>query len=447
MPASNFSTIMARSLSKSFPEPRHRASKTEWHRVVAWNSLGERVATSLRQGDPVLVEGTLVSSSYDREYGKPRCSDDFAGGRPSAARANAALRSRFDGKLSRGGPRNRVSRPNLILAAVASLAACVSFGAIARPQSQAQHETEMHPGRIEPRAFSDAAKLSVQNDAASQQLILRLGPVKLPAHSDAEAIAQPRDSTFLIPIDGWLVAYHPALVDAAGAPLPGRLLHHADLWNVARSDLVCPAKEEHIFGAGSELGDWPELPGYGYAVRQGTKTRIGAMFANPTQVSYPGVYLELRIAYRTTAAGALKNVSPMWMSVEECGDSSFTLEPGRSTTTARITIKYPGALLAIAGHLHDYGRDLLIQDLTFMDTLANLVPRTDPSGRLLSIPSVSFADRGGYKLVQGQTLKISAAYDNPTGRFLPEAAMGVAVGYFLPDQDSELASLERHPAR
>jgi single-strand DNA-binding protein len=46
------------------------ASKTEWHRVIAWNSLGERVASSLRQGDHILVEGTLVSSSYEREYGK-----------------------------------------------------------------------------------------------------------------------------------------------------------------------------------------------------------------------------------------------------------------------------------------------------------------------------------------------------------------------------------------
>jgi single-strand DNA-binding protein len=46
------------------------ASKTEWHRVVASNSLGERVAASLRQGDHILVEGTLVSSTYEREYGK-----------------------------------------------------------------------------------------------------------------------------------------------------------------------------------------------------------------------------------------------------------------------------------------------------------------------------------------------------------------------------------------
>jgi len=32
--------------------------------------LGERVAASLHQGDHVLVEGALVSSSYEREYGK-----------------------------------------------------------------------------------------------------------------------------------------------------------------------------------------------------------------------------------------------------------------------------------------------------------------------------------------------------------------------------------------
>lgn len=46
------------------------ASKTEWHRVVAWNTWGECVAGSLHQGDHILVEGTLVSSNYDREYGK-----------------------------------------------------------------------------------------------------------------------------------------------------------------------------------------------------------------------------------------------------------------------------------------------------------------------------------------------------------------------------------------
>jgi single-strand DNA-binding protein len=46
------------------------ASKTEWHRVVAWNSLGKRIAVSFRHGDRILVQGTLVISSYEPEYGK-----------------------------------------------------------------------------------------------------------------------------------------------------------------------------------------------------------------------------------------------------------------------------------------------------------------------------------------------------------------------------------------
>ena len=45
-------------------------SKTEWHRVVAWNGLGEYAATKLRKGDHVYVEGTLVSGTYETEYGK-----------------------------------------------------------------------------------------------------------------------------------------------------------------------------------------------------------------------------------------------------------------------------------------------------------------------------------------------------------------------------------------
>jgi len=45
-------------------------SKTEWHRVVAFNRLGESIADALRKGDHVLVDGQLVSSKYERENGK-----------------------------------------------------------------------------------------------------------------------------------------------------------------------------------------------------------------------------------------------------------------------------------------------------------------------------------------------------------------------------------------
>jgi hypothetical protein len=48
------------------------ASKTEWHRVGAFNRLGEPIADTLHKRDHVLVDGQLVSSNYDRENGKSK---------------------------------------------------------------------------------------------------------------------------------------------------------------------------------------------------------------------------------------------------------------------------------------------------------------------------------------------------------------------------------------
>jgi single-strand DNA-binding protein len=44
--------------------------KVEWHRLVAWNGLGEYAAGKLKKGDHVYIEGTLVSSTYEKEVGK-----------------------------------------------------------------------------------------------------------------------------------------------------------------------------------------------------------------------------------------------------------------------------------------------------------------------------------------------------------------------------------------
>jgi len=47
-------------------------SRTEWHRVVAFNRLGESLADTLHKGDHVLVDGMLVSTKYDHENGKSK---------------------------------------------------------------------------------------------------------------------------------------------------------------------------------------------------------------------------------------------------------------------------------------------------------------------------------------------------------------------------------------
>jgi single-strand DNA-binding protein len=47
------------------------SSKTEWHRIVLFRPLlAERVAQTIKKGAHVLVEGELVSSTYERPNGK-----------------------------------------------------------------------------------------------------------------------------------------------------------------------------------------------------------------------------------------------------------------------------------------------------------------------------------------------------------------------------------------
>ena len=47
------------------------ASKTEWHRVCVFRPrLAEYFATTIKKGAHVLVEGSLVSTTYERRNGK-----------------------------------------------------------------------------------------------------------------------------------------------------------------------------------------------------------------------------------------------------------------------------------------------------------------------------------------------------------------------------------------
>ncbi|HEV2114893.1 MAG TPA: hypothetical protein VGR48_02635 [Terriglobales bacterium] len=290
---------------------------------------------------------------------------------------------------------------------------------------------------------SSTATLAVADNSTTQVLTAKLGPLNLPAHTDHMHAAQPRPQFLKIPFDGWIIAYHPRLVDASGNSIPGRLLHHVAFYNTARPDFVCPNKQEHIFGAGGEMNDWPATPGFGYRVHPGDRIRITSMFYNPTGTSYPAAYLEVRIDYRKTgSAGApLKSVYPTWLDVKGCGDSSYDLKPGRNVATGDVTINYPGILLGVGGHMHDYGQELVLINLSRKQTVASLPSKLDAGGHMVSMPIVLFMKEGGYKVAKGDRMQVTATYQNPTGHPLREGAMGIVVGYFLPADEPQFVRL------
>jgi hypothetical protein len=305
----------------------------------------------------------------------------------------------------------------------------------AAASAQGQHEHMHHPSN---------ATLQVNNDPVAHVLTVRVGPVRLPANADHMQIAQPPALYFRIPVDGWITAYHPRLVDEAGKPEPGRLLHHVAFHNASRPDFLCPNKLEHTFGAGGELNDWPAVPGFGYRVHRGDRMRVTAMFHNPTEDAYLATFLEVRMEYQPTGSGSgLKSVYPAWFDVGSCGNSEYDLPAGPSTRKGKVTLGYSGILLGVGGHMHDYGRRLTLENTTRGEQVARLDSKLDATGHIVSMPIVLFLTRGGYRLQKGDTLETTADYDNPTGHALKNGAMGIVVGYFLPGDDTQLQALHR----
>src|SRR5256884_3434344 len=93
------------------------------------------------------------------------------------------------------------------------------------------------------------------------------------------------------------------------------------------------------------------------------------------------------------------------------------------TTLFRSIVKYDGVLLGVGGHLHDYGRQIVLEDLTRKETAATLDAKVDEKGRLEAVPVKLFVEEGGFKLSAGDVLKTSATYDNPTAKLLRSGAI------------------------
>jgi hypothetical protein len=300
--------------------------------------------------------------------------------------------------------------------------------------AQHQHGSREHK-------LAEGVRTEMWNDWVEKAVIFRLGPIRLPARSDHYATPQPPETFFLMPVDGWVTSYHPRLVDEAEKPVPGRLLHHVAFWNVERPDFLCPNKEEHIFGAGGEMNVWPELAGFGYRVAMRERIRVTTMFHNPTDTHYSAVYLEVRMNYRSVGEGPpLRSVYPAWFDVQECRSSSYSLNSSQNVTRGRFKLPTGGTLLGVGGHLHDFGKQVAIFNTTRNESIAALDARLDEAGRILAMPTQTFAERGGYKLNRGDIVEVTAAYAEGRPH---QDVMGIVVGYFVPEDEKELAQLKK----
>ena len=90
------------------------SSKTEWHRVVLFRPrLAEHVSRAIKKGAHVLVEGSLVSSTYEQANGK--------GKKAKTAKITTwSIRADVVRKLDRGEPEPQASASSSDAAAQSS---------------------------------------------------------------------------------------------------------------------------------------------------------------------------------------------------------------------------------------------------------------------------------------------------------------------------------------
>lgn len=289
--------------------------------------------------------------------------------------------------------------------------------------------------------------ISITVDSARREVVLRAGPFSIatmPAgagHGDHGAHDMAGMETpfqaFDWPVTGWLRGFRIALTDAEGRPLPRRLIHHVNMMNLDRRALLYPAMERTL-AAGQETEDVTLPQAVGFPMSAGMSVGLMAAWANDTGADIEGAYLTVTLLWSPTNLSPRPlDALPLYMDVNYRGagqSDSYDLPAGPSARSYEFTLPVGGRLLGVGGHLHDYSRDLILEDLETGRQVVRLRARVDGTGRLLGVERRLYGTRGdGLRLHTGRRYRLTARYDNPTGAVIPSGAMGIMIGLFVPE--------------
>lgn len=267
---------------------------------------------------------------------------------------------------------------------------------------------------------------------APQQYVIDIGPISLPANGGHEDIKQPPPRALELPVDGWLRGLAFELVDEQGEQLPTRMLHHLNLIMPDHRELFSQIMLR-IGAAGPETRPY-SLPWFlGYRLHPGDSLLVTAMLHNPTPKEYRGVRLRVRL--EVSQAGPLLRplaIRPVYMDVmPPAGVHAFDLPPGRSVRSWEGRPAVAARLLAAGGHLHKYGTALRLEDVSTGKVIWEARPKLGGQGEVLSMPLRYFLPFG-VPLAPDHVYRLTAAYDNPTGRVLVDGGMGALGGIVVP---------------
>jgi hypothetical protein len=283
-------------------------------------------------------------------------------------------------------------------------------------------------------------------DSVHREIIVELSPLNLPAHASHHDIPQLPPQALVVPVTGWIEGYAGEIVDSAGGPIPRVVIHHLNLIVPQRRELFSTIMQR-MGAAGAETPPvlLPAVFGHpvlGYPISRGDTLLVTIMLNNPTATAYHDARLRIRLPYAARNSWPRPmSIYPFYLDVmPPAGSHDYDLPAGHSEKSWEGRPAVPGRILAIGGHLHEYGVALRVEDVTAGRLLWGTTPVTDAAGQIVAIPNKTFWWRLGVPLYPDHTYRVTAVYDNPTGRTIRDGAMGAVAGVFLP------ADMDRWPA-
>jgi hypothetical protein len=284
-------------------------------------------------------------------------------------------------------------------------------------------------------------------DSEARQLVIELPPVDVPAAGrGGEAMVGLPLCQVVVPVSASLHRSHVEVLDHSGRALPRELLHHFNLSDPGHRELFLPIGL-HLLAASKETPaiTVPRLL-FGLPLERGQRLIAGAMLANTSAVAYRGV--RVRLVLRYVPGGRpwpLYRTYPWAIDVQyplgrpPTGSKAFDLAPGRTERFWEGSPAIPGTILGLGGHMHDYGVSLELRDMTTGTVVWRGAPVTDGAGRVIAFPLARFYSwrRLGVHVVPAHRYRLTAVYENPTGRVIRDGGMGAVAGLFVPDRGAE----------
>src|SRR5215207_4257195 len=159
----------------------------------------------------------------------------------------------------------------------------------------------------------------------------------------------------------YVTSFTPNLVypDGTAATMEtGPMLHHAVFASQFRRDATCSGTllglaGERFFASGDERTRIAFPPGYGYRVRLYDSWNLLVDLMNHS-LEPKTVYVVVTYTYRPSWE-SVTPVRPVWLDIDQCGDSEYSIPAGFSDTHRDWSVNVPGRIVSVAGHVHGHG--------------------------------------------------------------------------------------------